>query len=193
MELHAEQPVVDAEGLDRVRVGGGEQGRAPRQVEGVAVPLHHRHAREVAQRRSQARLRRLDRAEADLAGRSRVDALAARRGDQLSAEADPEGGQSEVQPVLQQGDLGGDEGVVHGLVDAGARAERDDEVGVDDVDGAEIRAGHRLHLEAQLPEDRVEDAETGAPLVDDRECAPHVSRRSRTRGGRRGRRRVRGR
>jgi len=92
MELQAENMVADLESLLLDLWGGCEMESASRQRVGVAMPMQHRHAVQVAQGTELSGFRQNNRPKADFLNPGRKYHRAESRRDELRAEADTESG-----------------------------------------------------------------------------------------------------
>src|ERR1700730_16315476 len=154
MELQAENVGTRGKGLVAAHRGRGEMDGAPRQIEGVAVPMQHRRSRQMPQRCGCGGIRQIDRPPADLLDTGRIDSCAERAGDELGAKADTESRPAGAQPGFEKIEFLAEKWIFVVFISADGRAEHDDEIwchGIGEIAAAniaitELIAGPRQRL-----------------------------------------------
>src|ERR1700732_4619560 len=127
MKLHAENVGTRGKGLVAAHRGRGEMDGAPRQIEGVAVPMQHRRSRQMPKRRGCGSIRQIDRPPADLLDTGRIDSCAERAGDELGAKADAESRPAGNYVCFEKIEFLAQKRIFVFLVNTNGRAEHDDE------------------------------------------------------------------
>ncbi len=138
VELQRQHLFAPGERLVRAQRARGQQRRTFRQVELVAVPVQYRPFRQRHQCRPASRLGQRDRREADFLVPHPPDPRAARRGDELRAEAHGQQWPLRAEAPLDQLQLLDEERVAVVLVGADRSAEHDQQVGRERVHRAEV-------------------------------------------------------
>ncbi len=104
---------------------------APRQIEGVAVPMQHRRSRQMPKRRRCGDIRQIDRPPADLLDTGRINSCAERAGDELGAKADAESRPAGARADFEKIKFLAEKWIFVLFISADGRAEHDDETGCD--------------------------------------------------------------
>src|SRR6266851_2930987 len=129
MALQGKSVAFPGEGLVLVAWRRGEQARAFRQIESVAMPMQHRRAvAEWRQAGSAPDLGELQRRPADLLARAGVDTRTQRARHELAAEADAEHRPAAGETMLDDAQLVHEEGVELLLIGADRPAQHDQEI-----------------------------------------------------------------
>src|ERR1700730_6601131 len=127
MKLHAKNVGTGGKGLVAAHRGRGEMDGAPRQIEGVAVPMQHRCSRQMPKGRGCGGIRHIDRPPADLLDTGRIDSCAERAGDKLGAKADAESRPAGARASFEKVEFLAEKWIFVVFISSDGRAEQDDE------------------------------------------------------------------